>query len=158
MVAIPEPSRICPGEYIHAKHSEIGVPSEWHENYDVVVLATFMGVPKEGPSAGVTIVTGIVLALKRLPVRNDLAMIGEITIMDKVLPVGGIQEKVRAAYEAGVREVLLPADNLREAQGLPQYILDVLTLTPVERIEDVLDWALIKAPFTSSGRYLNESL
>lgn len=131
-------------QYIRAKHSEIGVPSEWHENYDVAVLATFMGIPKEGPSAGVTIVTGIVSALKRLPVRNDLAMTGEITIMGKVLPVGGIQEKVRAAYEAGVKEVLLPADNLREAQGLPQYILDALTLTPVERIEDVLDRAFIK--------------
>lgn len=131
-------------QYIRAKHNEIGVPAEWRENYDVAVLATFMGIPKEGPSAGVTIVTGIVSALKRLPVRNDLAMTGEITIMGKVLPVGGIQEKVRAAYEAGVKEVLLPADNLREAQGLPQYILDALTLTPVERIEDVLDRAFVK--------------
>jgi len=131
-------------QYIRAKHVEIGVPAEWRENYDVAVLATFMGIPKEGPSAGVTIVTGIVSALKRLPVRNDLAMTGEITIMGKVLPVGGIQEKVRAAYEAGVKEVLLPADNLREAEGLPQYILDALTLTPVERIEDVLDRAFVK--------------
>lgn len=131
-------------QYIRAKHNEIGVPAEWRESYDVAVLATFMGIPKEGPSAGVTIVTGIVSALKRLPVRNDLAMTGEITIMGKVLPVGGIQEKVRAAYEAGIVEVLLPVDNLREAQGLPQYILDALTLTPVERIEEVLDRAFVQ--------------
>lgn len=132
-------------QYIRAKHVEIGVPAEWRENYDVAVLATFMGVPKEGPSAGVTIVTGIVSALKRLPVRNDLAMTGEITIMGKVLAVGGIQAKVRAAYEAGIKEVLLPADNLREAQGLPSYILDAILLTPVERIEDVLDRAFARS-------------
>jgi ATP-dependent Lon protease len=130
-------------QYIRAKHNEIGVPAEWRENYDVAVLATFMGIPKEGPSAGVTIITGIVSALKRLPIRNDLAMTGEITIMGKVLPVGGVSEKVRAAYEAGIKEVLLPADNLREAQGLPGYILDAVLLTPVEQIEEVLNRAFV---------------
>ena len=104
----------------------------------------FMGVPKEGPSAGITIVTGIVSALKKVPVRNDLAMTGEITIMGKVLPVGGIQQKVRAAYDAGVKEVLLPADNLKEAEGLPSYVLEAVKLTPVESIEKVLELALIK--------------
>lgn len=131
-------------QYIHAKQDEIGVPEEWRENYDVAVLATYMGIPKEGPSAGITIVTGIVSALKGLPVRNDLAMTGEITIMGKVLPVGGIQQKVRAAYEAGIREVLLPADNLKEAQGLPNYILDALRLTPVEHIKEVLERAFVR--------------
>jgi ATP-dependent Lon protease len=83
-------------------------------------------------------VTGIVSALKKVPVRNDIAMTGEITIMGKVLPVGGIQQKVRAAYDAGVKEVLLPADNLKEAEGLPSYVLDGVKLTPVTTIEEVL--------------------
>lgn len=131
-------------QYIRAKHEDLGISAEWRKSYDVAVLATFMGVPKEGPSAGITIVTGIVSALKKIPVRNDLAMTGEITIMGKVLPVGGIQQKVRAAYDAGVKEVLLPADNLKEAQGLPAYVFDAVKLTPVESIETVLEFALIK--------------
>jgi len=130
-------------QYVKAKHSDLDISSEWRKNFDVAVLATFMGVPKEGPSAGITIVTGIVSALKGLPVRNDLAMTGEITIMGKVLPVGGIQQKVRAAYDAGVQEVLLPADNLKEAQGLPSYILDAIKLTPVSTIDEVIRLSLI---------------
>jgi len=130
-------------QYVKAKHAELGISAEWRQNYDVAVLATFMGVPKEGPSAGITIVTGIVSALKGIPVRNDLAMTGEITIMGKVLPVSGIQQKVRAAYDAGVKEVLLPADNLKEAQGLPAYVLDAVKLTPVSTIDEVIRMSLI---------------
>lgn len=76
--------------------------------------------------------------------RHDLAMTGEITIMGKVLPVGGIHEKVRAAYDAGVKEVLLPKDNLSEAQMLPPYILDAIKLTPVQDIDEVLACALLE--------------
>jgi len=130
-------------QYIRAKHEELGITAEWRKSFDVAVLATFMGVPKEGPSAGITIVTGIVSALKKVPVRNDLAMTGEITIMGKVLPVGGIQQKIRAAYDAGVKEVLLPADNLKEAEGLPSYVLEGIKLTPVSSIDQVFVNALI---------------
>ena len=102
-----------------------------------------MGVPKEGSSAGITIVTGIVSALKNIPVRNDLAMTGEITIMAKVLPVGGIHQKIRAAYDAGVKKVLLPKENLNEAKLLPSYIIDNIELKPVDSIDDVLKTALV---------------
>jgi len=131
-------------QFIRAKHEDLGISAEWRKSYDVAVLATFMGVPKEGPSAGITIVTGIVSALKKVPVRNDLAMTGEITIMGKVLPVGGIQQKVRAAYDAGVKEVLLPADNLKEAEGLPSYVLEAVKLTPVSTIAEVIEISLVK--------------
>ncbi len=77
-------------------------------------------------------------------VHNDLAMTGEITIMGKVLAVGGIQQKIRAAYDAGVKEVLLPADNLKEARELPSYILDAMKLTPVHHLDEVLRYALIE--------------
>src|ERR1035437_549709 len=130
-------------QYIKANHAELGITADWRSNYDVAVLATFMGVPKEGPSAGVTIVTGIGSALKGQLVRNDVAMTGEITIMGKVLPVGGIQQKVRAAYEAGIKEVILPEENLKEAQGLPSYMLQGLKLTPVKNIAEVLAIALL---------------
>lgn len=131
-------------QYIKAKHEDLGISPQWRQNLDVAVLATFMGIPKEGPSAGITIVTGIVSAVKGLPVRNDLAMTGEITIMGKVLPVGGIHQKVRAAYDAGVKEVLLPADNLKEAQGLPVYILEAVKLTPVSTIDEVLNYSILE--------------
>jgi ATP-dependent Lon protease len=102
-----------------------------------------MGVPKEGSSAGMTIVVGIVSALKGIPVRNDIALTGEITIMGKVLPVGGIQQKIRAAYEAGVKEVIIPGDNLKETEGLPSYILQAVKITPAYSIDLVLDAALV---------------
>jgi ATP-dependent Lon protease len=130
-------------QYIRAKHEELGISAEWRKNFDVAVLATYMGVPKEGPSAGITIVAGIVSALKNILVRNDLAMTGEITIMGKVLSVGGIQQKVRAAYDARIKEVLLPACNLKEAEGLPSYVLDDIELTPVISIDQVIDKSLV---------------
>lgn len=131
-------------QFIRAKYQDLEISSEWRENYDVAVLATYMGIPKEGPSAGITIVTGIVSALKGIPVRNDLAMTGEITIMGKVLPIGGVMEKIRAAYEAGVKEVLIPLDNLKETQELPEYIRKEIIITPVSKIEEVIEKALLK--------------
>ena len=132
-------------QYIKAKCTELNISDDWSKHYDVAVLATFMGVPKEGPSAGIAILTGIVSAIKKKPVRHDLAMTGEITIMGKILPVGGIQQKVRAAYEAGLKEVLLPIDNLKEAQSLPAYILEALQITPVQTIDEVLKHALTES-------------
>jgi ATP-dependent Lon protease len=130
-------------QYVRFKSAELDLSQDWYENLDVAVLATYMGVPKEGSSAGVTIVTGIVSALKKQPVRNDIAMTGEITIMGKVLAVGGMQQKIRAAYDAGVKEVLLPADNLKEARELPSYMLDAVKLTPVETVDEVVRYALV---------------
>jgi len=136
-------------QYIRAEHVALGISAEWRENFDIAILAPYMGVPKEGPSAGVTIVTGIVSALKNIPVRHDVALTGEITIMGKVLPVGGIQQKVRAAFEAGVKEVILPVENLKEAQSLPTYMLEGIKLTPVQTIEEVLANALVSAAQTA---------
>jgi ATP-dependent Lon protease len=131
-------------QYIRAKYNELGINAEWRNNLDVAILATYMGVPKEGPSAGIAIVTGIVSALKKIPVRHDLVMTGEITIMGRVLPVGGIHQKIRAAYDAGICEVLLPLDNLKEARGLPANILDAVRLTLVQNIDEVLQKALVQ--------------
>lgn len=130
-------------QYVRARHAELGITEEWRDSYDVAILATFIEIPKEGPSAGVAVVTGIVSALRGLKVRNDLAMTGEITIMGKVLPVGGVQEKIRAAYDASVKEVLLPADNLNEANHLPQHIRDAVKLTTAQNIGEVLARAFL---------------
>jgi len=130
-------------QYVKAKHEELGITAEWRQSFDVAILATFMGVPKEGPSAGIALVVGIISALKGLPVRNDLAMTGEITILGKVLPVGGIQQKLRAAFEAGVKEVVIPTDNLAEAQALPAAITQRLKITTVQAVDEAIKAALI---------------
>jgi len=130
-------------QYIRAKHEGLSISAEWRKSFDIAILATFMGIPKEGPSAGVTIATGIISALKRIPVRNDVAMTGEITIMGKVLPVGGIPQKLQAAYDAGITEIILPSQNLKDAKTLPDYILKELKLTPVNSIEEVIKIALV---------------
>lgn len=135
-------------QFIKAKNKELGVSQDWRENFDVAVLATMMGIPKEGPSAGITIVAGIVSALTGKPVRNDIALTGEITIMGKVLPVGGIQAKLLAAVEAGIKTVILPQDNDIDVKHLPDYIFDKIDVLYVSSIKDVLDLALIKKSVT----------
>ena len=131
-------------QYIKAKHEELGITGEWRKSFDIAILATYMGIPKEGPSAGITIVVGIVSALKSVPVRNDLAMTGEITIMGKILPVGGIHQKIRAVIDAGIKEVIIPVDNMKEAETLPASLLGSVKLTPVTMIDDVLAVAFVE--------------
>jgi ATP-dependent Lon protease len=130
-------------QYIKVYAPELGIKADWAENFDIAVLATMMAIPKEGPSAGITIVTGIVSALKNQPVRHDIAMSGEITIMGKVLPVGGIQPKLMAAIDAGVKMVILPQENERDVQNLPEYIRDRIQVQYVTDIKQVLNMALV---------------
>jgi ATP-dependent Lon protease len=131
-------------QYIRSYASDLGIASDWNENFDIAVLAAMMAMPKEGPSAGVTIVTGIVSALKNQPIRHDIAMSGEITIMGKVLGVGGIQPKLMAAGDAGVKLVILPAENERDVQNLPDYIKSRIEVKYVTEIKQVLELALVK--------------
>lgn len=130
-------------QYIRSHAKELGIAEDWRENFDVAVLATMMGIPKEGPSAGVTIVTGIVSALKGKAVRPDLAMTGEITIMGKVLAVGGIQAKLLAAIDAGVKRVLLPTENESDVANLPDYMRDRLEIVYASDIQQVLETSLL---------------
>jgi len=130
-------------QYIRSHATDLGIAPDWNENYDIAVLATMMALPKEGPSAGVTIVTGIVSALKNQPVRHDLAMSGEITIMGKVLGVGGIQPKLMAAIDAGVKTVILPKENERDVQNLPEYIQKRIEVEYVNDIQQVVNKALL---------------
>jgi ATP-dependent Lon protease len=130
-------------QYIRSHHKEIGLSAEWRENFDVAVLATMMGVPKEGPSAGITIVTGIVSALKDIPVRHDVALTGEITIMGKVLGVGGVQAKLLAAIEAGLKTAILPAENEPDVRHLPDYMQDRIDVIYVRDIQEVLKAAFV---------------
>lgn len=131
------------GQYIKVNAKALGLPANWAEEKDVAVLATMMALPKEGPSAGITIVTGIVSALTGRPVRNDLAMTGEITIMGKVLGVGGILAKLQAAIDAGCQEVIVPQENERDVAMIPDYLRGKIRVRHVSTIEEVLEVALL---------------
>jgi ATP-dependent Lon protease len=130
-------------EFIARNHKSLGIEINIKKDYDVSVLATQMGVPKEGPSAGITILTGLVSAFVKKPVKNDVAMTGEITLMGKILPVGGIQEKILAASEAGIKKVYVPSGNSREVDMLPKEIRKNLEIQLVSTVDEVLNDAII---------------
>ena len=101
-------------------------------------------MPKDGPSAGVTMFTSVVSALTGTPVRKDVAMTGEITLRGKVLPVGGIKEKVLAAHRAGIRTILLPKDNAPDIDDIPQSVRRQLHFELLEQAREALEYALVK--------------
>jgi ATP-dependent Lon protease len=133
-------------QFIKTHAKDIGLPGDWQANFDIAVLATTMGVPMEGPSAGITIVTGIVSALTGRQVRNDIATTGEITIMGKVLAIGGVLPKLQAAIDAGCAEVIMPKENERGVQMTPDYVRNKIKVRFVSSIDDVLAAALLKTP------------
>jgi ATP-dependent Lon protease len=145
MQKVMKESVAAAAQFIKTHAKDIGLPGDWQANFDIAVLATMMGVPKEGPSAGITIVTGIVSALTGKPVRNDIAMTAEITIMGKVLAIGGVLPKLQAAIDAGCKEVIMPKENEREVQMTPDYVRTKINVRFVSSIEEVLEAALLKA-------------
>ena len=105
-------------------------------------ISTRRRVPKDGPSAGVTLVTAMVSALTKRAVRRDIAMTGEMTLRGKVLPIGGLKEKSLAAYRAGSREIIIPIDNKKDMEEIPAEIREEMTIHLADNITEVLDWAL----------------
>jgi ATP-dependent Lon protease len=130
-------------EYISHNQKALAIDVDFKKDYDITVLATQMGIPKEGASAGITILTGLVSALTKQPVRNGVAMTGEITILGKVLPVEGIQEKIVTAADAGIKTVFVPAGNEKELQMLPPDVRQKLEIKLVSKVEDVLSEAIV---------------
>lgn len=130
-------------EYIVHNQEKLGINIDFKKEYDITVLATQMGIPKEGPSAGITLLTGILSALTKKPVRNDIAMTGEITVLGKILPVGGVQEKIVAAAEAGIKTVYIPKGNEKDVQLLPFDIKNKIEIKLVSMVDEVLNDALV---------------
>lgn len=148
MQKVMKESVAAAAQFVKTHTGVLNLSNDWQDNQDVAVLATMMGIPKEGPSAGVTIVTGIVSALTRKQVRNDIAMTGEITIMGKVLGVGGILPKLQAAVDAGCKEVIVPSENKRDVDLIPDYIRDKVKVNYASTIEDVLNIALLDVKYS----------
>jgi ATP-dependent Lon protease len=128
--------------YVRSKAEEFGIPKDFNRKTDVHIHVPEGAIPKDGPSAGITLATALVSALARIPTRRDVAMTGEITLRGKVLPIGGVKEKVLAAHRAGVKNIILPKDNEKDLADIPKNMLDALDVYMVQSMDEVLKIAL----------------
>jgi ATP-dependent Lon protease len=128
--------------YVRSKAEEYGIPKDFNRRNDVHIHVPEGAIPKDGPSAGITMATALVSTLTRVATRRDVAMTGEITLRGKVLPIGGVKEKVLAAHRAGVKNIVLPKDNEKDLADIPKAVLDVLNIYLVQTMDEVLKIAL----------------
>jgi ATP-dependent Lon protease len=136
--------------YIRSRADQLKTPEDFPHNLDIHVHLPEGAIPKDGPSAGITMALAIISALTRRPVRSDLAMTGEITLRGRVLAIGGLKEKALAAHRVGIRHIIIPADNEKDLADIPAKIRAEMTFTPVETMDDVLRLALLEPTTTET--------
>lgn len=142
--------------YIRSVASELGIEQDFHKRNDMHIHVPEGAIPKDGPSAGITLATAMVSALTKIPARKNVAMTGEITLRGKVLPIGGLKEKVMAAHRAGVDTILLPKENKKDIDDIPKVVRDAVRLITVSSMDEVLKYALVKKPSGVKSEVLNE--
>ena len=135
---------------VRSRAAGLGIADDFHEKHDLHIHVPEGATPKDGPSAGIGMCTALVSALTRIPVRADVAMTGEITLRGRVLPIGGLKEKLLAAHRGGIKTVLIPDENVRDLKEIPDNIKESLEIRPVKWIDEVLDIALEYAPDPSA--------
>lgn len=128
--------------YIRSKAIDFGIDSQFFKDHDIHLHAPEGAVPKDGPSAGIAICTSITSAITKVPVKNDIAMTGEVTLSGRVLGIGGLKEKLLAALRGGVTHVLIPSENVKDLEEMPSNVKEGLKIIPVENVDEVLHLAL----------------
>lgn len=147
--------------YIRSRAESLGLSEDFYEDIDIHVHVPEGAIPKDGPSAGIAMATALASALTKIPIRKDVTMTGEITLRGRVLPVGGVKEKMLAAHRAGIKYMLMPADNLRDLSDIPQNVRRKIEVKLVEHMDEVLELALVKPVGSSAdhkkGKKIKES-
>jgi ATP-dependent Lon protease len=129
--------------YVRSKADDYRIPKNFNRTTDVHIHIPEGAIPKDGPSAGITLATALVSALCRSPIRKDVAMTGEITLRGKVLPIGGLKEKILAAHRSGLKTIIVPRENEKDLADIPKNVLDTLAIHMVESMDEVLKIALV---------------
>ncbi len=129
--------------YVRSRSRQLRLPDNFYEKIDIHIHVPEGAIPKDGPSAGITLATSIVSALTRIPVSKDVAMTGEITLRGRVLPIGGLKEKILAAHRGGIKKVIIPYENKKDIEEIPKNILKKVELILVEHMDEVLKHSLV---------------
>jgi ATP-dependent Lon protease len=137
--------------YIRSKMEELKLQDDFYQTLDIHIHIPEGAIPKDGPSAGITMATAVISALTNMPIHREIAMTGEITLRGRVLPVGGIKEKVLAANRAGIKKVLLPVQNEKDVEEIPENVRKKLELVFVEHMDQVLEQALVRKEETNEN-------
>ncbi|MDM5211449.1 endopeptidase La [Peribacillus sp. RS7] len=129
--------------YVRSKTEKLHIDTNFHEKYDIHIHVPEGAVPKDGPSAGITIATALISALTNRPIRKEVGMTGEITLRGRVLPIGGLKEKSLAAHRAGLTKIIIPQNNEKDIDDIPESVRKALTFVPVSHVDEVLEHALV---------------
>jgi ATP-dependent Lon protease len=130
--------------FVRSRAEELGIQKDFNRKIDIHIHVPEGAIPKDGPSAGITMATAIVSALAHVPVRRDVAMTGEITLRGKVLPIGGVKEKLLAAHRIGITTVVLPRENEKDLADVPKGVVDAMHVELVDHVDEVLKIALAR--------------